>query len=107
VVRWQLELLPAWAKGQIQGGFIDLFLPSPGAIAMVLWEFSHVWVVVVALALLWSKKRHLPISAPERILLVSMVGGLFLAGVLVAELQANGVSIGVPGIDHHLGWWSR
>ena len=107
VVRWQIATMPTWAKGQIQGGFIDLFLPSPAATAMVLWEFAHAWVIVVAVALLWAKRRHVPIHPQDRILLASMVGGVMAAGFLVAELLANGCQIGVPGVDHHLSWWWR
>jgi formate-dependent nitrite reductase membrane component NrfD len=91
----------------IRGGFIDLFLPTPQAFAMVLWEFGHVWILVVGVALVRAKLRHRPLRPRDRILLVSMLASLLAGAILRAELLQRGVAIGVPGVDHSRDWWRR
>jgi len=106
VVIWRaIGEVRSWHFGPVSGGFIDVSLPSPAAIAIVLWELGHIWVIVLAAAIVRGKLRHLPLVASERVLLASLVGAVIAAGILDGELLHLGVTIGVPGVDHHLGWW--
>jgi len=88
-----------------QAGVIDFFLPGPRALAMLLWELGHVWLVVLAVALVLGKRRAGHLRSRDRILLISLLAGVLSAGILYGELEAKGVTIGIPGVDHHLGWW--
>jgi hypothetical protein len=107
VVRQELAEVPTWGIGEISGGIIDVFLPSPQAIAMVLWEFAHLWILVVGLALLRAKVQHVALRPRDRVVTMSMVASLLAAGLLFGALGRQGVTMGVPGIDHSWGWWRR
>jgi hypothetical protein len=99
-VRHEIATLPAW---EIKGGFIDFFLPGPRAVAMLLWELGHLWLLVIAVTLLVNKKRGCTLRSRDRLLLLSLLAGLIAGGVLVGELAERGVHIGIPGVDHHWG----
>jgi hypothetical protein len=101
-VWYEVTTLPSW---DIQAGVIDFFLPGPRALAMLLWELAHVWLVVLVVALVLGKRRVRRIRSRDRLLLISLLGGVLSGGILYGELAARGVTIGIPGVDHHLGSW--
>jgi hypothetical protein len=100
--RYEIATLPQW---EIQGGIIDFFLPGPRALAMLLLELGHLWLVVVAVTLVLGKKRACHIRSRDRLLMICLLAGVISGGILFGELEARGVTIGIPGIDHHWGWW--
>jgi hypothetical protein len=99
-VRYEIATLPPW---EIQGGFIDFFLPSPRGLAMLLWELGHLWLLVLAVALIVNWRRGGVFKSRDRLLLLSLLAGLLGGGILVGELAKRGVNIGIPGVDHHWG----
>jgi len=101
-VRYEISTLPEW---EVRAGFIDFFFPGPRAIAMLLWELAHVWVVFVAVALVISTTRGRSPTSRDWLLVISLLAGLLSGGILVGELTAKGVDIGVPGVDHHWRQW--
>jgi len=101
-VRYEIATLPSW---EVQAGIIDYFLPGPRALAMLLWELGHLWLVGLAAAFILAKRRGGHIRSRDRLLLVSLFAGVLSAGILYSELEARGVTIGIPGVDHHWGWW--
>jgi hypothetical protein len=100
VVRNQVAMLPA---REIHGGFIDFFLPGPHAIAMLLWELGHPWLVLCVALLLVGKKRGRTFRMSDGLLVLGLTVGLVTGGLLVAELGQRGVGIGIPGVDHSWG----
>ena len=97
-VRDQIATLP---PREVQGGFIDFVLPGPHAVAMLLWELGHVWLLLVLVMLFVGKKPGGVLATRDWLLVLGLAVGLLTGGLLVAELSQRGVCIGIPGVDHH------
>jgi hypothetical protein len=83
----------------VVGGFTDYFLPSPQAVSMLLWEFSLIWVFVVGILVLRTKRRGMVLRTRDVVLAGSLLAGFVLGRTLVG-MSSKRVSLGIPGVDH-------
>ena len=89
--------LPDWDIGS---GFIDYFIPGPRAMGMLLWELSHIWVLLVGLQLFRLRRQSHNVRTRDLLLAATLFVGVVAGRLLLAALARRGVQLGIPGFDH-------